>query len=188
MPDPKQIPYLIRLLDDESETVHKLVLQELASFGASLPHEISRLEPPLDEAERIIVQCMVEEYQLGGRYQALDGIQFIDRRNLFENGQLVSHRRYGYRGVVVNFDLTCQADEEWYMSNSTQPEKNQPWYHILVHQSQHVTYVAQSSLLLDLSRQEIVHPLLKHFFVAFERGKYIRNSRPWPGPIENGRV
>ncbi len=37
----------------------------------------------------------------------------------FQSGQLVAHRRYGYRGVVVEYDLTCQADDSWYYSNQT---------------------------------------------------------------------
>ncbi len=50
---------------------------------------------------------------------------------LYHPGQIVRHRRYGYRGVVVDSDLTCKADEAWYQSNQTQPDRNQPWYHVL---------------------------------------------------------
>lgn len=181
MPDPKQLPYLIQLLEDESETIHGLILRELAAFGASLPEEISRLDPPIDDAERILVQCMVEEYQLGGTCLPEGAIGEISGKNLFTAGQVVSHKKYGYRGVIVDFDLSCQANDDWYMSNSTQPDRSQSWYHVLVHNSHHVTYVAQSNLLLDLSQQEIAHPLLKHFFIAFEKGRYIRNSKPWSG-------
>ena len=48
----------------------------------------------------------------------------------FFPGQIVRHKRYGYRGVVVDFDTTCQADETWYQSDNTQPVRNQPWYHV----------------------------------------------------------
>ena len=51
---------------------------------------------------------------------------------VFESGQLVRHRRYGYRGVVVDRDEFCQADDEWYSKNQTQPNRDQPWYHVLV--------------------------------------------------------
>ena len=103
-----------------------------------------------------------------------------DIEPLFQPGQLVRHRRYGYRGVVVDFDLTCQASDEWYQSNQTQPKRNQPWYHVLVDQSGATTYPAQSSLLPDKDAQPIAHPLVDFFFSSFADGRYIRNSRPWP--------
>lgn len=103
-----------------------------------------------------------------------------DIEPLFQPGQLVRHRRYGYRGVVVDYDLTCQADDEWYQSNQTQPERKQPWYHVLVDQSGTTTYPAQSSLQPDEDKQPITHPLLGYFFSHFANGRYIRNSQPWP--------
>jgi heat shock protein HspQ len=98
----------------------------------------------------------------------------------FDVGQLVKHRRYGYRGVVVAFDHSCQAPENWYHSNQTQPDINQPWYHVLVHQSDTVTYAAQSSLMADEEVAAIEHPLIDVFFSDLVAGRYIRNDRPWP--------
>ena len=98
----------------------------------------------------------------------------------FEVGQLVRHVRYGYRGVVVDVDLECQADEEWYQRNNTQPRRDQPWYHVLVHAVGHATYPAESSLEADSSGEQIIHPHLTRFFDGFEDGKYVRNDNPWP--------
>lgn len=98
---------------------------------------------------------------------------------LFQPGQLVRHQRYGYRGVVVDVDLTCQAPDAWYESNQTQPARHQPWYHVLVDGSGTATYPAQTSLVLDGSREPIVHPLVEVFFSRFEDGHYVRNSQPW---------
>ena len=100
----------------------------------------------------------------------------------FAPGDLICHVRYGYRGVVVAHDPMCKADENWYQSNNTQPDRDQPWYHVLVHESGSVTYPAQSSLAPDESGTEIVHPLLDHFFDGFEEGRYKRNDVPWPEP------
>ncbi len=98
----------------------------------------------------------------------------------FELGQLVCHERYGYRGVIVDFELKCTADEKWYRSNKSQPDKNQPWYHVLVHGTVSTTYAAEENLRADSSRQPIEHPLVAHFFSAFADGRYIRNDEPWP--------
>jgi heat shock protein HspQ len=103
----------------------------------------------------------------------------VSRHPRFERGQLVKHRRYGYRGVVVDFDLTCQASEVWYQKNQTQPERTQPWYHVLVHRAAHSTYAAQTSLLADDSGEPIEHPALAHFFTDFVGGRYFRNDEPW---------
>ncbi|MBG30441.1 MAG: DNA-binding protein [Opitutae bacterium] len=101
---------------------------------------------------------------------------------LFEPGELVMHKHYGYRGVIVSLDLFCKANEEWYQSNKTQPTKNQPWYHVLVDQEAHVTYSAQSNLLADETAELVTHPMTKLFFSGFEGGRYIRNEVPWnPG-------
>ena len=104
----------------------------------------------------------------------------VERQPLFAPGQLVQHVRYGYRGVVVDFDMTCQADEMWYYRNQTQPGRNQPWYHVLVDGSMTTTYAAQTSLRRDASGKQIVHPWVSLYFSAFEQGGYVRNARPWP--------
>ena len=100
----------------------------------------------------------------------------------YATGQLVRHRRYGYRGVVVDFDLSCRADEAWYRANRTRPERNQPWYRVLVHGSQAVTYAAQSSLRADESNERVEHPLVERFFSEFTNGRYVRNSERFPKP------
>lgn len=98
---------------------------------------------------------------------------------LFQPGQLVHHKRYGYRGVVVDFDPSCHAGEHWYNSNLTQPKRDQPWYHLLVDGSNMTTYAAESSLECDGSGREIEHPLITIYFKKFDRGHYERNHVPW---------
>jgi len=41
MPDPKQLPYLLRLLEDETPAIRETVLEELAAFGSSLEDELA---------------------------------------------------------------------------------------------------------------------------------------------------
>ena len=101
-------------------------------------------------------------------------------RPRFNPGQLVVHRRYGYRGVVVERDERCLADDAWYQKNQTQPDRDQPWYHVLVSDSTRCTYAASENLLADDSGLPITHPLLEYFFSAFVDGRYVRNQTPWP--------
>jgi heat shock protein HspQ len=92
----------------------------------------------------------------------------------FEVGDVVQHRRYGYRGVIVDFDTACTADEEWYQRNNTQPARNQRWYHVLVHGGVHTTYVAQENLERDTRGDPVEHPLLEQAFRAFFQGRYYK--------------
>ena len=99
----------------------------------------------------------------------------------FRAGQLVRHTRYGYRGVIVECDPDCRAPDDWYYRNRTQPERNQPWYHVLVDGSASVTYAAQTSLEEDDSGEPIDHPLTNLYFSEFQGDGYQRNDRVWPG-------
>ena len=98
----------------------------------------------------------------------------------FRAGDLVRHVRYGYRGVVVEADSTCRASEAWYQKNQTQPNRQQPWYHVLVDGTDQTTYAAQTSLEPDPSEEPIAHPFVPLFFDGMKAGRYERNQRPWP--------
>jgi heat shock protein HspQ len=102
-------------------------------------------------------------------------------RPVFEPGQLVRHQRYDYRGVVVDRDEFCQADDEWYFKNQTRPDRNQPWYHVLVDGSSTCTYAASENLVADPGDLPIDHPLVPHLFSGFKNGSYMRNGKHWPG-------
>jgi heat shock protein HspQ len=97
----------------------------------------------------------------------------------FRPGQLVRHRRYGYRGVVVAVDLSCRASDEWYQRNKTQPLRAQAWYHVLVDGGELTTYAAETSLEEDESGRPVAHPLVTAFFSGFTPDGYERNDRPW---------
>ena len=94
----------------------------------------------------------------------------------FEIGDVIHHRRYGYRGVIIGIDPECEASDEWYERNQTQPRRNQPWYHVLRHQGwEH--YVAEENLEPDDTGEKIDHPLIPIYFPSFHEGKYYQRSR-----------
>ena len=93
----------------------------------------------------------------------------------FSVGELVHHRLFHYRGVIVDVDQNFQATEEWYEAVAkSRPPKNSPWYYVLVHQSNHSTYVAEQNLESDDVAEPINHPMIKRFFSEFSHGKYVR--------------
>ena len=107
--------------------------------------------------------------------------QFANSEPKFAPGELVRHRKYDYRGVIVAVDPRCQADHQWYMSNRSQPDQNQPWYHVLVDGCATTTYAAESNLTADKSGEPVDHPLVQEFFTGFCQGAYIRNGQTWQG-------
>ena len=94
----------------------------------------------------------------------------------FEVGQLVQHKRYNYRGVIFERDPLCRADENWYANNQTQPDRNQPWYHVMVDGAHYTTYVAEANLERDASTQPILHPWLERVFETFHNGHYFKEN------------
>ena len=113
-----------------------------------------------------------------------DGYTVLPDLPKYQTGDVVKHRLYEYRGLIVEIDSTCQAEEAWYQSNQTKPDRNQSWYHILVDGNQQVTYVAESNIDLDSSGNPIVHSMLNLFFYGVDEknNKYLRNDIPFhPG-------
>ena len=99
-----------------------------------------------------------------------------DRRARFRPGQLVHHKLFGYRGVVVDVDATFQGTEEWYQAMArTRPPRDKPWYHVLVHDAEHTTYVTERNLQPDLTGEPIRHPALGEFFDEMRDGLYVRH-------------
>lgn len=100
-----------------------------------------------------------------------------EKRALFAPGELIHHKRFDYRGVVVDVDASFQASDEWYEQVArSRPPKDEPWYHVLVHGADHMTYVAQRNLEADSSDTPIDHPMLALFFAAFRDGRYERGE------------
>ncbi len=99
----------------------------------------------------------------------------------FHPGQLVYHRLFGYRGVVVDVDPRFFATEAWYQAMAPgEPDREQPWYQLLVDGSELATYVPEDQLLGDGSGRPVSHPLLENLFSAFkpEQGAYVTRQQP----------
>lgn len=95
----------------------------------------------------------------------------------FSIGELVHHRLFDYRGVVIGVDLSFEGTDEWYESVArSKPPRDRPWYHVLPDGARHQTYVADRNLESDRSGQPIEHPLVEVYFTHFIAGRYV-NSR-----------
>lgn len=93
----------------------------------------------------------------------------------FSIGQVIHHRKFDYRGVIVDVDPVFQGTDEWYEAMArSRPPKDRPWYHVLVDGATHATYVAERHLEPDPSGKQVEHPALGHYFDRFVDGRYLR--------------
>jgi len=97
-----------------------------------------------------------------------------EQRALFAPGQIVYHKKFRYRGVIVDVDPVFSGTEEWYHQVArSHPPKDRPWYHVLVHDHTHQTYVAERHLEKDPTPVLINHPLIDDYFSSFTGSDYL---------------
>lgn len=88
-------------------------------------------------------------------------------------GQLVHHKLFDYRGVIYDVDPVFMLTDEWYEQVAkSRPPKDEPWYRVLVNDSDQETYVAQKNLEADITAEAIDHPAINSYFSGFENGLY----------------
>lgn len=113
----------------------------------------------------------------------------------FSVGHIISHARYGYRGVIFGYTPTCVASEDWILQMGVDKLKhgrNQPFYHVCVdlrdRPGGQTTYVAQENLETHsgtLDARPVYHPMVSKLFASFnadagtyELGTYLKNQYP----------
>jgi len=94
-------------------------------------------------------------------------------------GQVIRHKTWGYKGVIVGWDLEADAPERWI--NTMHPADKSHWrkmpnYSILVdtkdRSEAQTTYVPQENIEI-LTQTEINHPTLWEYFDIFDGAQYI---------------
>lgn len=91
----------------------------------------------------------------------------------FHVGQLIHHKLFEYRGVIVDVDPHFLGTETWYQQVAkSRPPKDSPWYHVLVDGQVHQTYVAERNLEADNSQAPISHPNLGDYFSGLDNNGY----------------
>ena len=97
----------------------------------------------------------------------------------FRVGQIIHHKKFGYRGVIIGVDETFSGSQDWYEKVArSRPPKDRPWYHVLVNKSDQETYVAERHLELAVDDHPIIHPLVSIYFDEIDNGTYVTN-RVW---------
>jgi len=102
-------------------------------------------------------------------------INYTIVENKYKIGHVVHHKNYDYYGVIFHADESCKAADDWYKRNRTQPDRDQPWYNVLVDGGSE-TYVAEENLEFDLTGKKITHPVLDQMFFSYHNGRYFKVS------------
>ena len=94
----------------------------------------------------------------------------------FKIGQIIHHKLFDYRGVILQADECFQLTETWYDNVAkSNPPKDKPWYSVLVHNQTHITYVAERNLSPDVRKEEIIHPMVPIYFTTLKNGVYSKS-------------
>ena len=105
----------------------------------------------------------------------------VHKDPLFNIGDIVKHRIYPFRGVIVDVDPEFSNTEEWYQSIPAEirPSRNQPYYHLMAENTEtfYTAYVSQQNLVDDGENGPLEHPDLDEIFSGMKKGKYhLRNE------------
>ena len=94
----------------------------------------------------------------------------------FAIGDVVRHKIYDFRGVIIDVDPVFANSEEWYESipEDQRPRKDQPFYHLLAENAEtsYFAYVSQQNLDPDDTDEPIDHPAIQGIFTTFTPGRY----------------
>ncbi len=102
----------------------------------------------------------------------------------FTIGQVVKHRLFDFRGVIVDVDPVFDNTEEWWLAipEELRPRKDQPFYHLLAENesTSYEAYVSEQNLLVDDTGEPINHPHVAEVF-----GEFLGNSYALPDSYRN---
>ena len=94
----------------------------------------------------------------------------VSKHPLFNIGDIVKHRIYPFRGVIVDVDPEFSNTEEWYQSIPAEirPSRQQPYYHLMAENTEtfYTAYVSQQNLVDDGKNGPLEHPDLDEIFIT----------------------
>ena len=102
--------------------------------------------------------------------------RIIQKTPVFCISDIVRHRHYPFRGVIVDVDPEFDNTEEWYnaIPEEVRPARQQPFYHLLAENSDsyYAAYVSQQNLTIDDENGPVGHPDVEDVFDGIEEGRY----------------
>lgn len=106
----------------------------------------------------------------------------IERKDVkFRVGQVIKHKKFGYRGVIIGWDYKAKAPDHWLQVNHFDPGwRHLPNYSVLVDTRDRTdvqtTYVVEENMDV-ITDSQIEHPEIDSYFTSFDGNQYV--LRPW---------
>jgi heat shock protein HspQ len=101
----------------------------------------------------------------------------MSRMAKFNIGDLVVHKRQGYRAVVIDVDPLFQASGRYNPQAIKRGfSERRPWYRLLVDHSSQMTYVEENLLVFDPNIESIDNPNVSYYLEQRE-GTYVKLTR-----------
>jgi len=103
----------------------------------------------------------------------------------YQVGQVVRHRKWGYRGIIIGWDTIAKAPPDWFAAMEPNDRdlhdyEMQPNYSVLVdtrdRPSPQRTYVPQENLEV-VTKTHVIHPAIDEYFESYDGARYI--PRPY---------
>ncbi|NXU84046.1 FBX21 protein, partial [Xiphorhynchus elegans] len=99
-------------------------------------------------------------------------------------GQVIIHKRFGYSGVIVGWDVKANTPEEWLQPKyppRKQDLKDTPHYRILINKAngfgKSTAYVPEEEITIIMGLEVVHHPDMETYFSGYDGSKYI--MQPW---------
>ncbi|NXD81365.1 FBX21 protein, partial [Halcyon senegalensis] len=102
----------------------------------------------------------------------------------FSVGQVIVHKRFGYSGVIVGWDVKANTPEgrlQHQYPPSNQDLKDTPHYRILINKAngfgKSTAYIPEEEITVIMGLEVVHHPDMKAYFSGYDGSKYI--MQPW---------
>jgi len=189
-----------------TESNRTYAISQLVTQMSSIRETWLRVEPWKQWCQRLLtlrIKDLVDLHNFGhldpnGESPAVEVFRFRDKDGYFGQspdprftrpphmefrvGQVVKHKKWGYRGVIIGWDLEARAPQDWLkeMHANNPSWKTQPNYAILVdtrdRPAPQITYVPQENIQV-IKNTKILHPSTEDYFENFDGSQYL--ARPW---------
>jgi len=123
--------------------------------------------------------------RIGDRLELLEDQTFLPSKPdavKLDIGNIFRHRKWGFRGVIVQWFSACPATQDWISQwGPFERGASQPFYRTLVdakdREQPFMSLAAEENLdFLEFETKEVEHPKVDDFFSHFEFGHHVLNE------------
>ncbi len=105
------------------------------------------------------------------------GSLLVEKIAHFNIGDIVIHKKQGYKAIVVDVDPIFQSSGRYTQAAGKKFKNKNPWYRLLVDESNQMTYVEECSLKLLNDDYAIDNPKINQFLVEQAQGYKMIQSK-----------